>query len=204
MNVLPDKTGDPSLKDLLTGRLAAGISPAPFLEPVHRLDRPASGIVLFAKTPAAAEQFGLLFRERKIKKIYWAITVDSPPKQTDTLIHFIDTNKSKNKSYVAESTGKKAELNYTVIGKSDRYTFLEIRLVTGRHHQIRTQLAAIGAMIKGDIKYGARRKNHDRSIHLHARLLEFCHPSTGTIVKITAAPPKDVLWQLMEKTILHA
>ena len=164
---------------------------------VHRLDRPTSGIVVFARTSKALTRLNKLFSERKTDKTYWAITMQIPENSSEKLVHFLKRNQKQNKSYayikeVPES--KKAILTYTLIKKLDRYALLEIHLETGRHHQIRAQLSTIGCPIKGDLKYGFNRSNKDGSIHLHARKLTFIHPVKKEELTIVAPPPNDVIW----------
>ena len=194
-----DKTQDTPLSEIVKQYIAHKYHKpgAVYLGVVHRLDRPTSGIVLFARTSKALTRLNKLFVERKTEKTYWAIVKNEPPKNSDTLVHFLKRNSQQNKSYahikeVPES--KKAILHYSVLKKLDRYVALEIRLETGRHHQIRAQLAAIGCPIKGDLKYGFDRSNKDGSIHLHARKLAFMHPVKQEAVEIVAAPPEDVIW----------
>lgn len=168
-----------------------------YLGVVHRLDRPTTGIVLFAKTSKSLPRLNKLFADKEASKTYWCIT--APPKdQKGRLIHWLKKNQKNNKStaYTKEVEGaKKAILDYTLIKKLDRYSLLEINLETGRHHQIRCQLSSIGAVIKGDLKYGAKRSNKDASIHLHARKLSFLHPVKKEVISITAPLPNDPLWQ---------
>ena len=152
---------------------------------------------MFARTSKALTRLNKLFAERKTEKTYWAIVKNEPEKESDTLVHFLKRNTKQNKSYahikeVPES--KKAILQYSILKKLDRYVALEIGLETGRHHQIRAQLTAIGSPIKGDLKYGFDRSNKDGSIHLHARKLVFMHPVKKEIVEIIAPPPDDVIW----------
>lgn len=169
-----------------------------YLGVVHRLDRPTSGIVIFARTSKALERLNKMLREKTIQKKYWAIVKNSPKKSSGTLINFLKKNPKNNKSTVfqKETEGsKKAILYYKEIKKLDNYSLLEIDLETGRHHQIRAQLSAIGSWIKGDLKYGAARSNKDGSIHLHARKIEFTHPVSKEKVKLEAALPKDPIWK---------
>jgi 23S rRNA pseudouridine1911/1915/1917 synthase len=168
-----------------------------YLGVAHRLDRPTSGVVVFARTSKALPRLNQLFAAKEANKTYWAIVKNRPEKERDRLIHWLKRNPKQNKSYahaheVPES--KKAILEYRVVKKLDRYYFLEIDLFTGRHHQIRAQLAAIGCPIKGDLKYGYDRSNKDGSIHLHARNLSFVHPVKKEPMEIIAAPPKDPIW----------
>lgn len=169
-----------------------------YLGVVHRLDRPTSGIVLFSKTSKALPRLNKLFKEKEAKKTYWAVVKNPPPKTEDRLTHYLKRNPKQNKSYahikeVPES--KKAVLDYSIRKKLDNYYLLEIDLHTGRHHQIRSQLSAIGSPIKGDLKYGFDRSNKDASIHLHARKLSFVHPVSKDIIEVTAAPPDDPIWK---------
>ena len=164
---------------------------------VHRLDRPTSGIVLFAKTSKALPRLNKLFADGKTKKTYWAIVKNVPPKEYDTLIHWMVRNSKQNKSYAHEKEvpdSKKAILDYRLIKKLDSYYLLEIDLKTGRHHQIRAQLSTIGCWIKGDLKYGADRSNKDGGIHLHARYLELEHPVKKETMTLVAPPPQDPIW----------
>ncbi|MCF4102607.1 RluA family pseudouridine synthase [Gillisia sp. M10.2A] len=168
-----------------------------YLGVVHRLDRPTSGIILFAKTSKALPRMNKLFKEKEAKKTYWALVKNAPPKQEDTLIHYLKRNPKQNKSfaYIKEiPESKKAILDYRILKKLDNYYLLEIDLHTGRHHQIRSQLSFIGCPIKGDLKYGFDRSNKDASISLHARKLSFTHPVKKEDVSIIAPLPKDPIW----------
>ena len=173
-----------------------------FIGIVHRIDRPVSGAVMFARTSKALSRLNKIFRFREVRKIYWAV-VDAPPPQTQGVLeHYLWKNESKNKSYVVDEDRKGAvfaKLEYKLLMESDRYYLLEVELHTGRHHQIRTQLAAIGCRIKGDLKYGAPRSNPDASIHLHARSLEFVHPVRKESIKVVAPVMDDPLWTFFEK-----
>jgi 23S rRNA pseudouridine1911/1915/1917 synthase len=163
----------------------------------HRLDRPASGVVLFARTSKALERLARLFREGEVRKLYWALVQNRPPKERDTLVHHLLRNAGQNKSYVCEGPrpgSREARLSYRLLLSLDRYHLLEVELATGRHHQIRAQLAHIGCPVKGDLKYGARRSNPGGGIHLHAREVSFTHPVKRTPVAIVADPPSDPLW----------
>ncbi|NJN33781.1 MAG: RluA family pseudouridine synthase [Saprospiraceae bacterium] len=195
-----DQTGDISLVELLSERLKI------LLFVVHRLDRAASGVVVFAKTSEMAALLSEQFKKRKARKIYWAIVEARPPQEEGVLIHYLKKNQKINKSFVVnipENDGKRAELRYILRGSSDRYFFLEIELFTGRFHQIRAQLAAINCPIKGDVKYGARRSNTDRSIHLHAAELTFEHPKTHQICRFEAKTNiNDALWRWLEGVLL--
>lgn len=168
-----------------------------FLGTVHRLDRPTSGIVLFARTSKALQRMNELFKTKNIQKTYWAITEKSPTREAGVCIDFLEKNEKQNKSFVKKEGNKgakRAELSYRVMGAGNNYTYIEVLPVTGRHHQIRVQLSQMGAIIKGDLKYGAKRSNKDGSIHLHARKLEFIHPVKKEPVTIIAPPPEDALW----------
>ncbi|MFK5974257.1 MAG: RNA pseudouridine synthase [Flavobacteriaceae bacterium] len=168
-----------------------------YLGVVHRLDRPTSGIVIFAKTSKALPRLNKLFAEKEAKKTYWALVKNIPEKEHDTLIHWLKRNSKQNKSYAYQKEvpdSKKAILDYSILKKLDTYFLLEIDLKTGRHHQIRAQLTAIGCPIKGDLKYGFDRSNQNGSIHLHAKSLSFIHPVKKEYLKIVAPPPQDPLW----------
>lgn len=194
-----DKTGDIPLGEIVKQYIAEKYNKpgAVFLGVVHRLDRPTTGIVVFAKTSKALERLNKLFKERETEKTYWAIVKNAPPKQQDTLTHFLKRNPKQNKSYAHEKEvpeSKKAMLEYQVLKKLNNYYLLEINLHTGRHHQIRSQLAAIGCPIKGDLKYGFDRSNPDGSIHLHARKLVLIHPVKKEEMTFLAPPPDEVIW----------
>ena len=168
-----------------------------YLGVVHRLDRPTSGIVMFARTSKALARLNKMFSERETEKIYWAVVKNAPSKSEDTLTHFLKRNPKQNKSYAhikEVPDSKKAVLHYRILKKLDNYYLLEIVLETGRHHQIRAQLSAIGCSIKGDLKYGADRSNADGSIHLHAKKLKFIHPVQKEEIKIEAPAPDDAIW----------
>lgn len=170
---------------------------AVFLGVVHRLDRPTSGIVIFAKTSKALSRLNKMFSDRQTVKKYWVIVKTPPPKTEDRLVHFLIRNPKQNKSYayVKEmNDSKQGILHYKVLKKLDNYYLLEVDLETGRHHQIRAQLSAIGLPIKGDLKYGYDRSNKDGSIHLHARSLNFQHPVGQKKMFIEASAPKDSIW----------
>ncbi|MCV6629254.1 MAG: RluA family pseudouridine synthase [Flavobacteriaceae bacterium] len=195
-----DKTGDLPLSEVVKIYLKKKYNKpgAVFLGVAHRLDRPTSGLVLFAKTSKALQRLNRMLQERTIEKTYWAIVQGTPSKAKDRLVHWLKRNPKQNKSYafakeIAQS--KKAILHYTIIKKLEKYTLLEILLETGRHHQIRSQLQAIGHVIKGDLKYGAKRSNKDGGIHLHARKLSFIHPVKKEPLLLTAPLPQETLWQ---------
>jgi len=168
-----------------------------YLGLVNRLDRPTSGLVIFSKTSKSLARMNKLLKERKIKKIYHAVTEKSPNPKKGTLINFLKKNQIKNKSFIVnenELKSKKAILHYTLIKKLKNFFLIEIMLETGRHHQIRSQLANIGCVIKGDVKYGAKRANKDKSICLHAKNIEFIHPITKAKISLDANPPKSNIW----------
>ncbi|WP_232804709.1 RluA family pseudouridine synthase [Salegentibacter maritimus] len=194
-----DKTGDKPLSEVVKLYLKEKYNKPGnvYLGVVHRLDRPTSGIVLFSKTSKALPRLNKLFQKKEAQKTYWAIVKNAPPKKSDTLVHFLKRNQKQNKSYAhikEVPDSKKAILEYRIVKKLDNYFLLEIDLHTGRHHQIRSQLSAIGSPIKGDLKYGFNRSNKDASIHLHARELKFIHPVKKEEVHIIAPPPREVLW----------
>lgn len=170
-----------------------------YLGVIHRLDRPVSGVLLFAKTSKAAERLSSAIQQREIKKTYLAVTGNRPPEIEGVLKHHLLKNEKQNKSYVCQpgvKGSKEAILKYKLIGESDRYFLLEVELITGRHHQIRAQLAHIGCPVKGDLKYGSKRSNPDGSIHLHAWKLQLEHPVKKEPLTIQAAPPDETIWNL--------
>lgn len=194
-----DKTGDKPLSDVVKSYLKDKYNKEGnvYLGVVHRLDRPTTGIVMFAKTSKALPRLNKLFAEKSAKKSYWALVKNPPPKTEDTLVHWLKKNPKNNKStaYPKEVDGsKKAILHYTLKQTLDNFYLLEIDLQTGRHHQIRVQLSSIGCPIKGDLKYGFDRSNKDASISLHARTLTFTHPVKKEELTITAPLPNDPLW----------
>jgi len=198
--VQSDTSGDePLIEQIKTFIKARDKKPGNvFLEVIHRIDRPVSGVVLFAKTSKVLPRMNKLFHDGEVKKIYWAVVKNMPPKETDTLIHYLLRNSKQNKSYVYDKPkpeSKEARLIYKVMGKTSSFYLLQIELITGRHHQIRSQLAKIGCPIKGDLKYGFARSNADGGIHLHSRLVSFLHPVTSQVVEVVANPPEDVLWK---------
>ncbi|MEG1573370.1 MAG: RNA pseudouridine synthase [Bacteroidales bacterium] len=199
-----DISGDAPLSDLLKAYIKQrDAKPGQvYMGVVHRLDRPVSGLVIFAKTDKALVRLNQMFKDRQIQKIYWAITRNKPPKEADTLVHWLRKNESQNKSYTYSSEQAntlRAELSYRCIASSDKYYLLEVELHTGRHHQIRAQLSAIGCPIKGDLKYGDKRSNEDASISLHARKIKFIHPVKKEEMALVAAVPEDVLWKVFER-----
>jgi 23S rRNA pseudouridine1911/1915/1917 synthase len=201
-----DKTGDASLLDILKAYIRKKYDKPgeAFLGSPHRIDRPTSGIVIFCRNSRSLERMNEIFREKKIQKIYWAVVKNQPPKDEDKLIHFLKKNEVKNKSfsYEKEIAGSvRAELDYKVIAKSDKYFLLKVQLHTGRHHQIRAQLSHIGCPVKGDVKYGFDRPNEDASIHLHSRKAEFLHPSKKELLTIVAPVPDEKLWKFFESNV---
>ena len=201
MLVQGDKTGDTPLVDLVKAYLVEKYqkSGEAYLGLPHRIDRPTSGLVIMAKTSKALTRMNKLFQEKKIEKTYWAMVKNKPSKNSDTLMHWLLRNPKQNKSvaHLKEINGsKKAELSYKLLTSLDNYHLLEVYPKTGRHHQIRSQLSAIGSPIKGDLKYGFDRSNKDASIHLHARSISFIHPVQQEELTITAkVPSKDVVWK---------
>lgn len=194
-----DKTGDTPLSDVVKEYIRVKYDKPGnvYLGVVHRLDRPTSGIVVFARTSKALPRLNKLFKDKDAKKTYWAIVKNAPPKHQDTLVHFMKRNPKQNKSYAHINEvpdSKKAILEYRLLKNLNNYFLLEIDLQTGRHHQIRSQLSAIGCPIKGDLKYGFDRINKDGSIHLHARKLSLIHPVKKEKLEIVAPPPQDPLW----------
>ncbi len=203
-----DKTGDIPLPDKVKAWIKEKYNKPGnvFCGVIHRLDRPTSGLVLFAKTSKALARMNKKFSTREVQKTYWAIVESSPAEKQGTLKNFLQKNDKQNKSYVVHENAKNAksaELTYKVIAKSERYTLIEVLPKTGRHHQIRVQLAAIGCIIKGDLKYGAKRSNEDGSICLHARKLSFEHPVSKENISITAKVPEEKLWQYFESKVEH-
>ena len=195
-----DKTGDEPLAEKVKAYLKEKYAKPGlvFLGIVHRLDRPVSGLVMFARTSKALTRLNDMFRHGDIHKTYWAVVQDKPEESEGTLEHWLTRNEKQNKTYAYyhEVPGsKKAILNYRMIGQTDRYYLLEINLLTGRHHQIRCQLAEMGCPIKGDLKYGARRSNPDGSISLLAHRLEFIHPVKKEPIVVESPLPDDPLWQ---------
>jgi len=204
--VQADKTGDKSIEDLLKEYIKEKFKKPGevFLGVVHRIDRPISGVVLFARTSKALTRLNVMFQEKTIEKIYWAIVKEKPPKLEDTLVHYLVRNTQNNKSYCHDMEvhgSKLAVLHYRWLASSDLYHLIEVNLETGRHHQIRSQLATIGCPIKGDLKYGFPRSNKDAGINLHSRKIKFKHPVRGEEITIIAPPPKDNLWDAFLKIL---
>lgn len=201
--VQKDETGDKSLADMVKDYIAKKYKKpnGAFLGVVHRLDRPVSGLILFAKTSKALDRLNLLFKERKIDKIYWAVVRKQPPAMEGKLVHWLYRDRSKNitKAYPKEVEGSRyAELSYRVIGQIEGYFLLEVRPITGRTHQIRVQLSSMGCPIVGDNKYGYPRGSLKRSICLHARALEFVHPVRKEPIRVEAKLPNDGFWNKFE------
>ena len=194
-----DKTGDEPLSDVVKSYIKEKYSKPGevYLGVVHRLDRPTTGIVLFAKTSKALTRLNEMFKNRDTQKTYWAVVKNAPEQEEAVLEHYLKRNSKNNtsKAHTKEvPESKQAKLDYKVIYKLTNYTVLEINLYTGRHHQIRAQLTAIGSPIKGDLKYGFNRSNPDGGIHLHARKLEFIHPVSKESISITAPLPDEPTW----------
>ena len=193
-----DKTGDAPLSDFVKAYIKKKYNKAGevFLGTIHRLDRPTSGIVLYARTSKALTRMNEQFREKQVQKTYWAVVDNAPPNNSGTLDNYLQKNQKQNKSYVTKNkVGKHVVLDYKLLKKLDNFYHLEIKPKTGRHHQIRVQLAHIGCIIKGDLKYGSKRSNKDASIHLLAQKLEFIHPVKKETVTILASAPKDSVWE---------
>lgn len=195
-----DKTGDIPLSDTVKAYIKEKYAKpgAVFLGVVHRLDRPVSGLVVFARTSKALSRLNDMFRNGEVHKTYWAIVQQRPEHEEGTLENWLVRNEKQNKSYAYQRevpNSKKAILKYRMIGQSERYYLLEVNLLTGRHHQIRCQLAAMGCPIKGDLKYGAKRSNPDGSISLLAHRVEFIHPVSKQHIVVESPIPEDNLWQ---------
>ena len=200
--VQSDKTGDETLAEEVKAYIKRKYKKPGdvFLGIVHRLDRPVGGVIVFARTSKALTRMNELFREKKISKTYWAIVEEKPPREDGQLVNWLKKNQEKNRSRAYDievKESKKAELTYRLMGRSKHYYYLEVHPKTGRHHQIRVQLAHLGCKIKGDVKYGAKRTNKDGSIHLFARSLSFIHPVKKEKLIIRSNPPMDPLWNEM-------
>lgn len=199
-----DKTGDKPLSEIVK-ELIKERDHKPgnvFLGVAHRLDRPVSGAVVFAKTSKALARLNAMFASGEVHKTYWAVTRVTPAEPEALLTHWIKTVERNNKSYASatpQEGAKEARLQYRLVASSERYNLLEVRLLTGRKHQIRVQLSAIGCPVKGDLKYGDKRSNPDGSISLHARRIQFVHPVSGKEIDITAPVPDDNLWHALEE-----
>lgn len=197
--VQADRTGDPVLSDIIKSYLKKKYNKPGevFCGTVHRIDRPVSGIVVFAKTSKALSRLTAFFKSRDVQKTYWAVVSETPPKNADVVRNFLWKDEALNKSFASNQprgNAKESELSYQVIGKGEHYSFLEVKPKTGRHHQIRVTLSSIGCPIKGDVKYGSKRTNPNGGIHLHAREIEFPHPTKNKPVRIVAPVPEDSLW----------
>ena len=200
--VQSDKTGDETLAEEVKAYIKRKYKKPGdvFLGIVHRLDRPVGGVIVFARTSKALTRMNELFREKKISKTYWAIVEEKPPREDGQLVNWLKKNQEKNRSRAYDfevKESKKAELTYRLMGRSKHYYYIEVHPKTGRHHQIRVQLAHLGCKIKGDVKYGAKRTNKDGSIHLFARSLSFIHPVKKEKLIIGSNPPMDPLWNEM-------
>ncbi|EJX06297.1 ribosomal large subunit pseudouridine synthase family protein [gut metagenome] len=198
--VQADKTGDTPLSETVKQYLKEKYQKPGnvFIGVTHRLDRPVSGLVIFAKTSKALTRLNEMFRANAVKKTYWAIVKNAPKEPEAELVHFLVRNEKQNKSYAYEKevpNSKKAVLDYRLIARSDHYYLLEVNLKTGRHHQIRCQLAKMGCPIKGDLKYGSQRSNPDGSICLHARRVRFVHPVSKELIELEAPLPPGNLWK---------
>jgi len=194
-----DRTGDVALDESIKYYLKEKYNKPGnvYLGVIHRLDRPVSGVVLFARTSKALSRMNQQFKEKQVEKTYWAIVKNLPDPPSSELKHYLVRNTKKNKSFSFETPrkdAKEASMTYITLASSDRYHLLEIHLHTGRHHQIRSQLSGIGSPIKGDLKYGFDRSNKDGGISLHARKIHFIHPVQKSPVTIVANPPRDTLW----------
>ena len=199
-----DKTGDLPMSDLLKAYIGQkyGKPGNVFLGVVHRIDRPVSGAVAFARTTKALTRLNEMLQKHELHKKYWAVVKKRPDPPKGTLVHYLQKNEKQNKSYpVAQNTSgpKIAELHYEVLGQSRDYFLLEVELITGRHHQVRSQLSALGCPIRGDLKYGFDRSNPNGSIHLHARNISFLHPVKKEQITVIAPVPDDPLWNFFEK-----
>lgn len=198
-----DKTGDTPLSEMVKQYLKEKYNKPGnvFIGVTHRLDRPVSGLVVFAKTSKALPRLNEMFRNGEVKKTYWAIVKECPKETEGELVHYLVRNEKQNKSYAYDKevkNSKKAVLHYKLIGHSQNYYLLEVDLKTGRHHQIRCQLAKMGCPIKGDLKYGSPRSNPDGRICLHARTVQFVHPVSKEMIRLTAPVPEGNLWNGFE------
>lgn len=202
-----DKTGDTPLPEKVKEYLKLKYNKPGnvFCGVIHRLDRPTTGIVILAKTSKALSRMNELFRKDEVKKTYWAVVENKPEKAEGSLKHYLLKNEKQNKSYahsLPKGGAKEAILSYKLLVNSDNYSLLEVNLQTGRHHQIRCQLATIGSIVKGDLKYGAKRSNTDGSISLHARSVSFIHPISKQLIEIKAPVPDDKLWKVLEASVV--
>ncbi len=202
-----DKTGDVPLSDLVKVYIRAKYNKPgdAFLGVAHRLDRPVSGAIVFARTSKGLTRINEMLRNHELKKLYWAVVKTRPPEVIGTLEHYLKKNEKQNKSYAVGAGvegAKQAALNYKLLGSGNHYHLLEIELLTGRHHQIRSQLSAIGCPVRGDLKYGYPRSNSNGSIHLHAREIDFMHPVSKEQVRVVAPTPEgDTLWEYFENML---
>lgn len=201
-----DKTGDKPLSDFVKDYIKQEYNKPGdvFLGTVHRIDRPVSGVVVFAKTSKALARLNELFKTREVQKTYWAVVKHKPQASEGELVHYLIKDEKRNTSRAYKEPKRnalKSELKYKVLNSSDNYHLLEVKPLTGRHHQIRVQLASMGCPIKGDIKYGFDRTNKDASIHLHARSIKFEHPVKKEAIEITAPPPPDPLWDYFYRQV---
>jgi len=198
-----DRTGDKTMPDTIKSYLKEKYNKPGnvFCGVIHRLDRPTSGVILFARTSKGLERMNKQFRDKETTKTYWAILENKPPQDEGTLSNYVKKNEKQNKSYVTSMDtkgAKKAILHYRLLSSSERYHLVEVKLETGRHHQIRTQFSKIGCCIKGDLKYGAKRSNTDGSICLHSRKIAFNHPTTKKPILIVAPLPENTFWNLFK------
>lgn len=202
-----DQTGDISLTEKIKNYIKEKYNKPNnvFLGLVHRLDRPVSGAIVFAKTSKSLSRMNELFRTAQVEKIYWAIIKNAPPKKNDLLVNYLLKNEQQNKSYIVEKSkdAKEAKLEYAVKAQKDNFYLLEVKLHSGRHHQIRCQLAAINCSVKGDLKYGAEIPNSDGNISLHSRKISFQHPVSKQQICIIAPVPNEKLWQDFENQIIE-
>ena len=198
-----DKTGDACIADIAKLYVKEKYSKPGevFMGVAHRIDRPVSGALVLARTSKALSRLNEIFRTREVEKTYWAVVETKPELEANTLVHWLKKNEAKNTTHaylLERPDAQRSELSYRYLGSSDRYHLLEVSPITGRHHQIRVQLAAIGCIIKGDLKYGAKRSNSNGSIHLHARQISFVHPVKKERLEITAPVPQEAVWQFFE------
>ncbi len=201
-----DKTGDMPLSEIVKQYIKEKYNKPGdvYLGVVHRLDRPVSGAVIFARTSKSLSRLNEMIRDRKIQKTYWAVSAQIPDPEMGHLSHYLKKNQKKNTSFAFTEPAEgrlKAELNYKYLASSDNFHLIEVELITGRHHQIRVQLAEKGCVIKGDLKYGARRSNKNASIHLHARKVSFIHPVQKKEVEVIAPVPDDPVWKFFESEL---
>ena len=204
--VQKDKTGDIALDDKIKKYLKEKYNKPGnvFIGIPHRIDRPVSGAVIYARTSKALSRMGVMFKDKDVNKVYWAVVKNKPAMNEGILENYMIRNTRQNKSYISTKDtkdAKLAKLTYKVVAQSDKYYLIEVNLITGRHHQVRCQLANMGCPIKGDLKYGFQRSNPDGGINLHARKISFIHPVTKEYIDITAPVPDDNLWRAFEKMV---